>query len=205
MRNSPISSSPSFSAQPAIVRNPRSTRMRLSSNRRRYADSPGYLCDQVCNRTPRGLAIRIIVNRSNDLFATNALPVVVLLRPPKQPDIGAPAATRSHQTSILHNHSPCPRSRCKEIFACQNTGVLQGALESGKSAGVLLCGGSKLNTYANESSHLTLNASSLATVDADRCARHPLRSRRDHEAEGFGDLFRLPVTADNSTSPHPKL
>jgi hypothetical protein len=117
----------------------------LSSNRRRYADSPSYLCDQFCNRTPRGFAVRIIVNRSNNSFATNALPIVVLLRPPKQPDIGAPAATRSRQTSILHNHSPCPRSRCKEIFAWQNRGVLEGALESGKSGGVLLCGGGVLD------------------------------------------------------------
>jgi hypothetical protein len=41
-----------------------------------------------------------------------------------------------------------------------------------------------------------LNTFNLATVHPDRCARHPLRGRRDHKPEEFGDFFRLPVAAD---------
>src|SRR6266567_2896399 len=48
----------------------------------------------------------------------------------------------------------------------------------------------------NESSPLTLNGFDFATVHSDRCSRHPLRSRADHESEKFSNLLWLPVTAD---------
>jgi hypothetical protein len=33
-------------------------------------------------------------------------------------------------------------------------------------------------------------------IHAERAAGHPFRSRRHHEREEIGNLFRLPITAD---------
>ncbi len=41
-----------------------------------------------------------------------------------------------------------------------------------------------------------LNTFDLASIHADRCAGHPLRGRRDHKSEKFGDLFWLSGAAD---------
>jgi len=49
---------------------------------------------------------------------------------------------------------------------------------------------------SDEGSRSALNTFNLATIHVNRCTRHPLRGRGDHESEEFGDLFWLPVAAD---------